>query len=153
MKLTLDVFEFLSAEEIKEECKHAISTYVYEFFCKHESDIDRIISNLGYEFVFEAVSKAIGKDAEKEITETVCKLMQDRAAIKYEMWRKKDAWERNESPAIKIMYETIEDNKALMRERIREVINDFDFPDVRDAMYDVACEVVSEKLFGGADNG
>lgn len=148
MNITIDITDYLSQDEIKEECKCAIRNSVHKMFCRKESDIDRLISNLGYEFIFEAVSKAIGKDAETVITEKVVELIKSDSSIKYEMWRKKDAWDRSESPAIKILYEAIEDNKWLMRDCVQKVIMDFEFPDVRDAMYDIACEIVSEKLFG-----
>lgn len=148
MNITIDITDYLSQDEIKEECKYEIRNSVHEMFCKKESDIDRLISNLGYEFIFEAVSKAIGKDAKKVITEKVTELVKDGSVIRYEMWRRKDAWDRTESPATKIMYEAIEDNKLLMRDCVQKAIADFEFPDVRDAMYDTACEIISEKLFG-----
>jgi hypothetical protein len=152
MNIIIDITDYLSEDEIKEECKWAIRGSIHEMFCKNESDINRLISNLGYEFIFEAVSKAIGKDSEKTIAEKVTELAKDSSAIKYEMWRKKDAWDKIESPAIKILYEAIEDNKWLMRDCIQKAIMDFEFPNVRDAMYDIACEIISEKLFGKNEN-
>lgn len=152
MNITIDIKDYLSEDEIKDECRFAIRNSIYEMFCKNESDIDRLISNLGYEFIFEAVSKAIGKDSEEMIVKKVTELAKDSSAIKYEMWRKKDVWDRSESPAIKILHEAIEDNNWLMRDCVQKVIMDFEFPDVRDAMYDIACEIVSEKLFGKNTN-
>ena len=148
MNIEIDITDYLSQEEIKEECKYAIRNSVYEMFCKNESDIDRLISNLGYEFIFATISKAIGEDAEKLITKKVTELIKNDNSISYEMWRRKDAWERTESPAIKILYEAIEDNKYLMRSCVQKAIADFEFPDVRNVMYDIACEIVREKLFG-----
>lgn len=153
MEVTFDVFDYLTPDEIKEQCQIAIRGCVYKQFKKDEAEIDRLISNLGYEFIFKAVSDAIGKDAEKEIVAKVAELAQDKNSIKYEMWRKKDVWERTESPAIGILHEAINDNKWYMRECVQKIISEFDIPDVREAMYDTACEVVREKLFGGADNG
>lgn len=152
MEVTFNVFEYLSPDEIKEECKKAIRHSVRDTFAKDEKEVERLISNLGYEFIFKAVSVAIGEDVEKAIAEKVAKLAQDEGHIRYEMWRKKDFWERTESPAIAILYEAINDNKQLMRECVQTAIKEFDFPDVREAMYEVAHEIVREKLFGGADN-
>lgn len=148
MNITINIEDYLSQDEIKEECKYAINNSVSKMFCAKESEVNRLISNLGYEFIFEAVSKAIDEDAEKIIAEKVAELIKDDSSIKYEMWRKGGTWDNIESPAIKILYRAIEDNEQLMRERVQEAIVDFEFPDVRDAMYDVACEIVSEKLFG-----
>ena len=152
MEITFNVFDYLTIDEIKEECKKAIRNSVHDTFAKDEAEVQRLISNLGYEFIFKAVSVAIGKDAEREIAEKVAELAQDRHAINFEMWRKKDAWERTESPAIGILYEAIKDNKMLMRECVQTAIKEFDFPNVRDAMYETAREIIWEKMFGGADN-
>lgn len=153
MEVTFNVFDYLTMDEIREECKNAIRLSVHNTFAKNESEVQRLISNLGYEFIFNAVSVAIGKDAQKAIAEKVAELSQDRNAIKFEMWRKKDAWRTTESPAIGILYEAIKDNKLLMRECVQNTIKEFEFYDVREAMWETAKEIVREKLFGGADNG
>lgn len=152
MEVTFNVLDYLTPNEIREECKKAIQQSVRNTFAKDEGDIERLISNLGYAFIFEAVSEAIGKDAKQTIAEKVAELAQDRHAISFEMWRKKDAWERTESPAIGILYEAIRDNKPLMRECVQHAIKEFDFGDVREAIYATAHEVIYEKLFGGADD-
>lgn len=153
MEITFDVFEYLSPEEIREECKKAIRHSVHNTFAKGEKEIERLISNLGYEFVFKAVSNAIGEDAEKTIVEVVRQLCTDKSHIQYLMWRRKDVWERYESPAIGILDEAIKDNKQLIRECVQQAIRECDIPDVRDALYGMACDIVYEKLFGGAEDG
>lgn len=149
MEVSFDVLDYLTPDEIREECKKAIRHSVHDTFARNEADVQRLISNLGYEYIFKAVSVAIGTDAKKAIAEKVAELAQDKQAINFEMWRKKDAWERTESPAISILYEAIRDNKMLMRECVQAAIREFDFPDVREAMYETACNIVYEKLFGG----
>ena len=152
MEVTFNVFEYLNPDEIKEECKKAIQNCVRDMFCKNEAEIDRLISNLGYEFIFKAVSDAIGADAKAEIAKKVAKLAQDTTHIRFEMWRKKDVWDRTESPAIGILYEAINNNRLLINECVQQIIKEYDIPDVREAMYDTACEIVREKLFGGKGN-
>lgn len=152
MEVTINVLDYVTPDEIKEQCCYAIRECVQQQFCKNEAEVDRLISNLGYEFIFKAVSNAIGADAKKAIADKVAELAQDMSHIRFEMWRKKDAWERTESPAIAILHEAINDNKWYMRECVQKAIQECDFPDVREAMYDTACEIVREKLFGGVDN-
>ena len=149
MEVTLNIFDYLSPDEIKEECKKAIRHSVHDTFARDEAEVQRLISNLGYEFVFKAVSVAIGKDAEKAITEMVRQLCTDKSHIQYLMWRRKDAWERTESPAIGIMEEAIKDNKQLIRDCVQQQIRECEIPDVRDALYYMAMDIVREKLFGG----
>ena len=153
MEVTFNVFDYLSPDEIKEECKKAIRHSVHDTFAKNEIEVERLISNLGYEFVFKAVSNAIGKDAEKTIVEVVRQICTDKSHIQYLMWRRKDVWDRTESPAIGILYEAIKDNKQLIRECVQQQIRECDIPDVRDALYGMACDIVYEKLFGGAEDG
>lgn len=147
MNVTIDITDYLSQEEIIEECKYAIRSSVQEMFCRNENDIDRLINNLGYEFIFGAVSKAIGKDAAKVIAEKVEELIKDDSSIKYEMWRKKDTWGRDESPAIKMLYEAIENNKPLMEQRVREEIMKHELYEMQDIMYNIACDVLYNRIF------
>lgn len=148
VNISINIDDYLSFSEIKDICIEAIRDAVYENYRQKESDIDRLISNLGYEFIFEAVSKAIGKDAEEMIARKVSELAQKDDVVKYEMWRRNDMFGREDSPAIKIMNEAIEDNKFYIRALVSKVIDNFEFTDVKDAIYDMACEVISEKLFG-----
>lgn len=149
MNITIDIHDYLSPDDIRDICKDAIAHDVHQLFTKNEVEIDRMISNLGYEFVFAAVSQAIGKDAKKLIVEKVTELIKNDSTIKYEIWRRKDAWQRDESPAIKILNDAIEDNKFLIRDLVSKEISAFEFDDVRSAFYDMACHVIEEKLFGG----
>lgn len=152
MNITIDIRDYISPDDIRNVCKETIANDVHALFAKNESEIERLISNLGYEFVFAAVSKAIGKDAEKLIAEKVEELIKNDSTIKYEIWRKRDVWERTESPAIKIMNDAIEDSKHLIRERVNKEIDAFEFCDVREVFYDMACHVIEEKLFGGKED-
>lgn len=152
MEVTFNVFEYLTPDEIKEECKKAIRHSVHDTFAKNEQEVNRLISNLGYEFVFKAVSVAIGKDAEKAIADVVRQLASDKSHIQYIMWRRKDAWERTESPAIGIMEEAIKDNKFYIRDCVQKAIGEFEFPEIREAMYAMAQEIIYEKLFGGTSD-
>ena len=149
MTVQFDILDYLTPEEIKDVCKDAIRHRVQDMFCTSGAEIDRLISNLGYEFIFRAVSAAIGEDAEKKVATKVTELLQKDDVIKYELWRKKDAWERTESPAIAILNEAILANKLLIYERVQQSIKDFEFCDVREAMFAAAEQVIRQKLFGG----
>lgn len=147
MNVTIDITDYLSQEEIIEECKYAIRNSVQEMFYRKENEINRLISNLGYEFIFGAVSKSIGKDAAKVIAEKVEELIKDDSAIKYEMWRKKDVWDKDESPALKMLYEAIENNKPLMEQRVQEEIKKYELSEVQNTMYNIACDVLYDRIF------
>ena len=153
MTVQFNVLDYLTPDEIKDECKKAIQSSVKEMFAKDEAGIDRLICNLGYEFVFRAVSAAIGEDAREKIAAKVAELLQKDDAIKYEMWRRRDAWDRTESPAIGILDDSIKANRLLIFQKVQEAIRDYDFYDVNEAMYAAAQDVIRQRIFGGENDG
>ena len=62
MELSVKIEDYLSEDEIKDIAKEQIACAIWEKFRK-ESDIERIITNLSFEFLFKAVSESIGEDA------------------------------------------------------------------------------------------
>jgi hypothetical protein len=149
MNITIDIRDYLSADEIRDICKDTIAHDVHMLFAKNETEIERLISNLGYEFLFAAVSESIGKDAKKLIAEKVIELIKNDSSIKYEIWRRQDVWQRTESPAIKTMNDAIEDNKHLIRDRVITEIEKYPIDEIRDEFFDMAVHILEEKLFGG----
>lgn len=145
--MEINIENYLSKEEIKEIVKEEVSCAIKEKF-KKESDIERIITNLSYEFLFKAVSEAIGKDSLEMIKEKVTELLMDDSHISYLLWRKKDAWENEESPAITIMNQAIKDNHNLIESKVYGLINNYDFSEVKDEIYDILCNSLSKQLFG-----
>ena len=148
MNITFDIRDYLSADEIRDICKDTIAHDVHMLFTKNETEIERLISNLGYEFLFAAVSESIGKDAKKLIADKVIELIKNDSSIRYEIWRRRDAWERTESPAIKILNDAIEHNKFLIRDRVSVEVGKYPLDEVRKEFFDMAVHILEEKLFG-----
>ena len=147
MEVSINIEDYLSKEEIKEIAKEELSYAIQEKFRK-ESDIERIITNLSYEFLFKAVSEAIGKDSLEMIKDKVVELLMDDSRIKYLLWRKKDVWENEESPAVTIMNQAIEDNRELIENRVFEMVSNYDFNEAKDEIYSVVCDAIEKQLFG-----
>ena len=131
MEVAIKVEDYLSEEEIKDIAKEQIACAIREKF-KKESDIERIITNLSYEFLFNAVSESIGEDS----------------LVRYLIWRKKDAWENEQSPAVDIMYQAIKDNHELIENRVYELINNYNFNEAKEEIYNVVCNAIEKQLFG-----
>ena len=146
MEININIEDYLSKEEIKEIAKEQISYAIKEKFRK-ESDIERIITNLSYEFLFKAVSEAIGKDSLEMIKDKVTELLMDDSHISYLLWRKKDAWENEESPAITIMNQSIKNNHDLIESKVYGLISNYDFNEVKEEIYDILCDSLSKQLF------
>lgn len=147
MEVAIKIEDYLSEEEIKDIAKKQIAYAISEKFRK-ESDIERIITNLSYEFLFKAVSESIGEDAVEKIKGKVAELLEDDSHIKYCLWRKKDVWEAEQSPAVDIMYQVIKDNHELIENRVYELISNYELKEAKEAIYDVVCNTIEKQLFG-----
>lgn len=149
MELKINIEDYLSKDEIKDECKSAIRSAIYHQFEK-ESELERLISNLSYEFLFKQVSECIGKDAEELIKNKVIELLQKDSTIKYEIFKKADAWERTEAVGLNILHSAIKDNESLIRDKVTNAIKDYNFgnsEDLKCRIQDVFAEILEEKIF------
>lgn len=153
MELTINIENYITPEEIKAIAMEAVRDSILRTFYGEETHIIRLITNLSYEYIFKAVSDAIGEDAQTMIANKVKKLLEDDSKIRYEMWRKKDAWEKTESPAITILNKAIKDNEELIRANVKRSIEGFEFNDIQEDMYNALVQIVHEKVFekGGAE--
>lgn len=153
MELTINIEDYITPEEIKSVAMEAVRDSIMRTYSRDESNISRLITNLSYEFIFKAVSDAIGEDAQTKISNKVKELLEDGGSIRYELWRRKNAWERTESPAIPILHKAIKDNEGLIRAKVMQSIDGYKFDDVQDAMYNALNEIVYEKVFGSTEKG
>lgn len=148
MELTINIEDYVRPEEIKSLVMEAVRDSIMRTYSRDEYNITRLITNLSYEFIFMAVSNAIGEDAQIKISNKVKELLEDGGSIRYELWRRKDAWEKTESPAIPILHKAIKDNEGLIRAKVMQSIDSYEFNDVQEAMYDALNTIIYEKIFG-----
>lgn len=148
MELKINIEDYLSHEEIKSIAMEAVRESIISVFRGDEANINRLISNLSYEFVFKAVSDAIGEDAQTKIANKVKELLENESRINYELWRKKDTFEKYESPAIPMLHKAIKDNEDLIRAKVVQSIDEFKFDGVQDAMYEALNQIVYDRVFG-----
>lgn len=151
MELKINVLEYLSEEDIREECRRAIRAGVSEKF-KDEKEFNRLLTNLSYEFIFEAINNETGIDCIQKIKDTVAKLATDKHSISFELFRKKDAWQTEEGYGQLILKSALKENEPLIKEKVREAINEYDFlkrSELQTRMEDLFHEILEEKMFGG----
>ena len=84
----------------------------------------------------------------EKIKNTVVSLLEDDSHIRYLIWRRKDAWENEQSPAVDIMYQAIKDNHELIENRVYELISNYDFNEAKEEIYNVVCNAIEKQLFG-----
>lgn len=149
MNININIEDYLSEEEIKDECKMAIRHSIYDKY-KKEAALDRLISNLSHEFIFTEISQCINEDVENLIRNKVIELLNDGSCIRYELFRKGDAWERETSVGYHILKQAIKDSENLIIEKVTTEINNYDFGNKReiyDKIMDCVTSIIDERLF------
>lgn len=149
MEIKINIEDYLSKEEITNECRYMLRDVIRTKY-KQESEIDRLITNLGYEFIFKAISETLNEDAEIMIKDKVIELLKKDGTIKCELFREKDVWDRSEAVGLTILHNALKENEGLIKEKVQQAIKDYDFgsrEDLQCRIEDVFHEILEEKLF------
>lgn len=120
---------------LSEEDKKAIAIDVFRQQVKNElfngndgtvqadNEVQRIIGNITHEVVFTEVQKYIPDVKEQIISKVKRVLAKD---LSYEVFRKKDAWGKEESLAITYIKEEVKANEEVFKTRIKDMIANYD---------------------------
>ena len=54
-EITINIDDYMTPEDIKVECMEAIKEAVFNSYYRDEGKLNRLITNLSYEFIFKAV--------------------------------------------------------------------------------------------------
>lgn len=130
MNVDVNINDYLSEEDKKEIAIDVFRQQVKkELFNSNDgtvqadSEVQRIIGNITHEVVFTEVQKYI-PDAKEQIIGKVKKaLAKD---LNYEVFRKKDAWGKEESLAITYIKEEVKANEEVFKTRIKDMIANYD---------------------------
>lgn len=148
--MEIDIKEFLSADEIKEVCKDALYSKIREDM--RNLNVNDIIANISYAEVAAMVDTHIGEDnyCKKTIAQKTKQIIESLSS--YSVFHKADAWERKNSIAYDIMEEECRAARPLIKQRIEQIVKEYDFPMLSrdDIMYTLADTLTS--LFFKEDN-
>lgn len=147
MKIEIDVHDYISEEEIKNEALYALRALFLSQLRK-ESDIERVLSNLTHEYVFKFVCEKLNitrEYVESAIADGIKKAIEG-DMIKYKVFQRKDAWDRSESPAVKILDDALANSKELIEAEVERRIKEYDFRELREEIEDTIYEVICRKL-------
>ena len=128
--IVIDINDYLSESEKKEYAIEAFKETIKKgmFNDKQgiqlDAEIQRVIGNISRSIVMEEVQKYIPNCEELIKKKTLEVINKD--SFSYEVFKKKDAWDKDESLAITYMNETIRANKELFQKRIKETIENYD---------------------------
>lgn len=153
MTIDIDLKEYLTEDGIR---RAAMDT-LYTMFREHlrtEADIERVLSNLTSEYIFTAVCKALNEDMDY-ITSAIAKGVDEAIKgdhIKYQVFRRKDIWDRTESPAVKILDDVLKESRPLIEEQVRKRIEQYNFRELEDNIEDTIYGVICDMLRGREKN-
>ena len=143
--MDIDIKDYLSQEEIKDVCKNALYQKIREDMrCLNINDIIANISNADVEAMVDAY---VGEDdfCKTEIPKKVRNAIESISA--FTVFRKADAWERKSSVAQDILDEECRASRPLIKKRVEQIINEYNFPQLeRDEIVYTIADVLTDRL-------
>lgn len=130
-QIEINIDNYLSEEEKKELAVEVFKEQVKKELFKSsdgtvqsDSEIQRVIGNISHQIVMNEVQKHI-PDCEQMIKEKTLKLITE-SNFSYQLFKVKNAWDKEESLAITYMNETMRSSKELFQSKIKEAIANYD---------------------------
>ena len=146
MEIKIDVYDIASKDEVKEAALDAIRYAVAEQFKGPEENLNRLIGNLCYKFVWEMVDKQFDGKMEEILRKKIPDIINDLSA--FSVFREKDLWGKEESVAYKILQEEMKNARPAIKEKIENIIQEYPFRELdHDYIGEVIYECIMEKLF------
>ena len=145
MKVEIDIFDYFTPEQIREIAEDELRNAFRSQFRK-EADVERVLTNLSYEYVRKLIAEQWDGDFTAKLREQIEKsISQD--TIKYEVFRRKDAWDRSESPAVAILDDECKNSRPLIRAAVEKHIAEYPFHELdRDEIGCVIYDVIMERI-------
>ena len=148
MTIEVDINNYLTKEQIAEIAEQEIRNSFRNQLSK-ESDIERILTNLSYEYVFKIVEEELNVHKEEfktKLKETVMKVLDDSSTLRYEIFRRTDTWGRTESPAVKYLEEALIDSKNKIVEEVNKRIEEYPFYELKENILDTIYYCIADML-------
>ena len=143
--MDIDIKDYLTQEEIKDICKDALYQKIREDM--RGLNINDIIANISNADVEAMVDAYVGEDdfCKTEIPKKVRNVIENIST--YTVFRKADVWERKSSIANDILEEECRAARPLIKKRVEQIINEYNFPQLErdEIMYTIA-DVLTDRL-------
>lgn len=143
--MDIDIKDYLTPEEIKDVCKDALYQKIREDM--RGLNINDIIANISNADVEAMVDAYVGEDdfCKTEIPKRVRGVIKNISA--FTVFRKADVWERKSSIAYDIMEEECRAARPLIKKRVEQIIDEYNFPQLErdEIMYTIA-DVLTDRL-------
>jgi len=154
-ELTIDITDYISYDRARELAEDELRM-AFRKSIRPETDVQRILTNLSYEYVFKLVEEECGMHKEEfraKLHEMAMRILDDDGLLRYEIFRRADAWGKTESPAVKWLDEALAESKPKIVEIVNQRIEQYPFHELQEYICDTVYQCIEEKLLRGADNG
>lgn len=124
--MEIKIEDYLSDGDIKEILQDELRVQVRNHF-SNEENAKRLLSNLAYHIVKEEINKIV-PNYEEDLIKKVSKLIQDKNSLGFNLFDF-DSWGagRNKSLGAKIVEQTVEENRQLIKDKVIEAIQNKDY--------------------------
>lgn len=124
--MEINITDYLNHEEIEEIAQDEVRVQIREHF-KNEENAKRLLSNLAYHIVSEEVNKIV-PDYEQELVNKVASLIKDKKSVDFCLFDfDRYGSGRSKSLGAKIVEQTVEENRQLIKDRVIESIQNKDY--------------------------
>jgi hypothetical protein len=113
--MKIDVEDYLSHEEIKDICEEQVRESVSKQL-RREQDFERIFSNAAYHIMFQLIDDAFDEDIKEVLKKKTLEILNTKT--EFGIFRKRDAWEKDESFAYAYVQTVVTDNMHLIHDKI-----------------------------------
>jgi hypothetical protein len=146
MEMTINVFDVVSEEEIKSVVMDAIRQLVIQQFSGSEENLNRLISNLSYSFVWDMIDQQFNGELRRILSMNISKIINGLSS--FSVFRQKDAWGREDSVAYKILQEEMANARPLIKARVEQIVQEYPFHELQyDEIGEVVYQCVMDRLF------
>lgn len=147
MNIEINVEDYLSPNDIKQCARLAIIDQVKSIY-NREADIQRLISNLSYQELFDQIEEVMGDGDIKPILVGKIREIID-GFSSFHVFREADGWGGKQSIGSRILHEEVEASRPRIRARIDKIIDEYPFNELNhDAIGEEVYECIMDRLFG-----
>lgn len=146
METIINFDDYISDEEKRDIIRSVFENYARKQIIEQH---ERIFSNAAYEICFKLVQDAFDGNVEEIIVENTKKVISELSS--HTVFRRKDAWEKEQSKGFELLNQVIEEQKPALQNRVRDLIDEIQGYELKEQVHDAICEIAEKKIFGGND--
>lgn len=146
LEFKINIADYISTQKIAEIAEEELRRAFRRQF-KTEGDVERVLTNLTLEYVFALVAEQWDGDFSELLKAKIRQALEDDNSIKYQIFRRRDAWDRTESPAVAILDEELKNSRPLIRECVEKHIREYPFHELdREHIGEVIYDVIMDRI-------